>query len=46
MKLLHYFYCRVVHASKPVIDAATGRKEIATHTELFGFVVKTTYKPL
>ncbi len=44
-KFIHKIYRRVVCKSNPVTDVATGRKEIATYTELFGFIIKTTYKP-
>ena len=45
-KLMHIIYRTVAHRSNPVTDIATGRKEIATHTELFGIVIKTTYKAI
>lgn len=45
-KLIHLIYRTVVHRSTPVTDVATGRKEIAEHTEMFGFIIKTTYKPI
>lgn len=45
-KLLHAIYRRVVCQSSPVTDVATGRKEIATYTEVLGFVINTTYKPI
>ena len=44
--LIHFIYRTVAHKSNPVTDIATGRKEIATHTELFGVVTKITYKPI
>ncbi len=44
-KLLHAIYRRVVCQSTPVTDLATGRKEIATYTEVLGFITKVTYKP-
>ena len=43
-KILHAIYRRVVCQSCPVTDAATGRKEIATYTEVLGFVISVTYK--
>lgn len=44
-KFTRLIYCTVVHLSTPVVDVATNKKEIVTHTELFGFVIKRTYKP-
>lgn len=34
------------YRTKKVIDVKTNRPELATYWKLFGFVVKTTYKPL
>lgn len=45
-KIIHFIYRNVVHSSTPVTDIATGRREIATHTEVFGIVVKTIYKAI
>ncbi len=43
---LHFIYRKVKHMSKPVTDVTTNRKEIAIVTEIFGFVIKTTYKAI
>lgn len=45
-KLLHYIYRKVKHESRPVTDVTTKRQEIAIITEIFGFVIKTTYKAI
>jgi len=45
-KALHFIYRKVKHISKPVTDVTTKRQEIAIVTEIFGFVIKTTYKAL
>lgn len=45
-KILHLFYCSVTHLSNPVTDVATNKKEIVTHIELLGFVIKRIYKPV
>lgn len=45
-KLLRPIYRRVVCKSNPVTDVTTGKKEIATYIELFGVVIKTTYKAI
>ncbi len=42
----HFIYRKVIHESNPVIDVTTKRKEIATHVELFGFVINRSYKAL
>ncbi len=42
-KLLQKIIC---FTTREVTDVATSRKEIATYTKLFGFVVKTTYTPV
>lgn len=34
------------YKSIPVIDAETGRSEIGTYAQLFGFPLKPTYKPV
>ncbi|SKC11406.1 hypothetical protein SAMN05660477_03103 [Soonwooa buanensis] len=45
-KALHFIYRKVKHKSNPVTDVATKRQEIAIVTEIFGFVINTTYKAL
>jgi len=45
-KIFHFIYRKVVHESTPVVDVVTKRKEIATHVELFGFVVNRSYKAI
>lgn len=43
-KLMHTIYCTVINYSNPVTNLETGCKEIAIRTELFGFIIKRTYK--
>lgn len=45
-KLFKAIYRRVVCKSNPVTDLKTGKTEIATYIELFGVVIKTTYKAI
>lgn len=45
-KLLLKIYRNVVCESNPVTDVTTGKKEIATYTEICGIVTKINYKPL
>lgn len=35
----------ICYTSKEVIDVETKHRETATYVKLFGFVVKTTYRP-
>jgi hypothetical protein len=39
-KIAHLFYRTVTHLSNPVTDVNTNKKEIVTHVELLGFVIK------
>ena len=45
-KILKKIYRRVTWKSNPVIDIETGRKEIMSYTEFFGFVIRVSYKPV
>lgn len=45
-KLMHTIYCTVINQSNPVTDIETGHKEISIRTELFGFIIKRTYKTI
>lgn len=42
-KALHQLFS---YKSIPVVDADTGKKEIATYSHFLGFPLRPTYKPL